>query len=83
MEAVAVLIIFSVYTTVGATVEQSSTKTRLGFTGIALCVNFSKCSSCSGRFVSVTLIVCEAVDELPHESVAVQVLTEYEPAHEP
>jgi hypothetical protein len=30
------------------------------------------------------LIVCEAVDELPHESVAVQVLvTEYEPAHEP
>jgi hypothetical protein len=31
-----------------------------------------------------TLIVCEAVDELPHESVAVQVLvTEYEPAHEP
>jgi hypothetical protein len=29
-------------------------------------------------------IVCEAVDELPHESVAVQVLvTEYEPAHEP
>jgi hypothetical protein len=31
-----VLIVFSVYTTVGATVEQSSTKTRLGFTGIAL-----------------------------------------------
>jgi hypothetical protein len=31
-----------------------------------------------------TLIVCEAVDELPHASVAVQVLvTEYEPAHEP
>jgi hypothetical protein len=30
------------------------------------------------------VIVCEAVDELPHESVAVQVLvTEYEPAHEP
>jgi hypothetical protein len=28
-------------------------------------------------------IVCEAVDELPHESVAVQVLVEYEPAHEP
>jgi hypothetical protein len=43
----------------------------------------SKCS-CEGRLVSVTLIVCEAVDELPHESVAVQVLvTEYEPAHEP
>jgi hypothetical protein len=36
-----------------------------------------------GAFVSVTLIVCEAVDELPHESVAVQVLvTEYE-QHEP
>jgi hypothetical protein len=34
--------------------------------------------------LSCTLIVCEAVDELPHESVAVQVLvTEYEPAHEP
>jgi hypothetical protein len=33
--------------------------------------------------LSCTLIVCEAVDELPHESVAVQVLvTEYEP-HEP
>jgi hypothetical protein len=30
------------------------------------------------------LIVCEAVDELPHESVAVQVLvTEYEPAQSP
>jgi hypothetical protein len=29
-------------------------------------------------------IICVAVDELPHESVAVQVLvTEYEPAHEP
>jgi hypothetical protein len=34
--------------------------------------------------LSCTLIVCEAVDELPHESVAVQVLViEYEPAHEP
>jgi hypothetical protein len=31
-----VLIVFSVYTTVGATFEQSSTKTRSGFSGIAL-----------------------------------------------
>jgi hypothetical protein len=38
----------------------------------------------TGAVLSCTLIVCEAVDELPHESVAVQVLvTEYEPAHEP
>jgi hypothetical protein len=36
------------------------------------------------RYILVSLIVCEAVDELPYESVAVQVLvTEYEPAHEP
>jgi hypothetical protein len=32
----------------------------------------------------ILYVNCEAVDELPHESVAVQVLvTEYEPAHEP
>jgi hypothetical protein len=38
----------------------------------------------TGAVLSCTLIVCEAVDELPHESVAVQVLViEYEPAHEP
>jgi hypothetical protein len=38
----------------------------------------------TGAVYLVQLIVCEAVDELPHESVAVQVLvTEYEPAHEP
>jgi hypothetical protein len=37
----------------------------------------------TGAVIIFTLIVC-AVDELPHESVAVQVLvTEYEPAHEP
>jgi hypothetical protein len=74
--------IFSIYNS-RATVEQSSTK-KQGFTGIALqltLISAAKCS-CSGAFVSVTLIVCEAVDELPH--VAVQVLvTEYEPAHEP
>jgi hypothetical protein len=38
----------------------------------------------TGAVISCTLIVCEAVDAFPHESVAVQVLvTEYEPAHEP
>ncbi len=38
----------------------------------------------TGPVTSWTLIVCEAVEELPHPSVAVHVrLTEYEPAHAP
>jgi hypothetical protein len=48
-------------------------------------VEFAGKAAITGAVLSCTLIVCEAVDELPpHESVAVQVLvTEYEPAHEP
>ena len=38
----------------------------------------------TGAAVSVTVMVCEAVDVLPHESVAVQVrVVVYEPAHCP
>ena len=38
----------------------------------------------TGGVTSCTLMVCEAVDELPHISVAVQVLfTEYDPAQDP
>ena len=38
----------------------------------------------TGALTSITLIVCEAVEELPHPSVAVQVLvTLYSPAHSP
>jgi hypothetical protein len=38
----------------------------------------------TGALVSSTLMVCEAVDEFPQASVAVQVrVTEYEPAHCP
>jgi hypothetical protein len=47
-------------------------------------VEFAGKAAITGAVLSCTLIVCEAVDELPHESVAVQVLViEYEPAHEP
>ena len=38
----------------------------------------------TGAVTSCTLIVCDAVDELPHASVAVHVrFTEYDPAHAP
>jgi len=38
----------------------------------------------TGAVTSCTLIVCEAIDEFPHASVAVQVLvTLYDPAHAP
>jgi hypothetical protein len=40
--------------------------------------------SITGAVISCTLMVCEAVDELPHPSVAVQVrVTLYDPAHAP
>jgi hypothetical protein len=69
-----VLIVFSVYTTVGATVEQSSTKTRLGFTGIALQLTLISAANVVvvGAFIQPLRLLF--VDELPHESVAVQVL---------
>jgi hypothetical protein len=37
-------------------------------------VEFAGKAAITGAVLSCTLIVCEAVDELPHESVAVQVL---------
>jgi hypothetical protein len=52
-------------------------------TGVATTIAAPK-AAITGAILSCTLIVCEAVDELPHESVAVQVLvTEYEPAQSP
>jgi hypothetical protein len=63
---------------------QASVAVATANTGVAgqSIVEFAGKAAITGA-VYLTLIVCEAVDELPHESVAVQVLvTEYEPAHE-
>jgi uncharacterized protein with HEPN domain len=65
---------------------QASVAVATANTGVAgqSIVEFVGKAAITGAVLSCTLIVCEAVDELPHESVAVQVLvTEYEPAHEP
>jgi hypothetical protein len=65
---------------------QASVAVATANTGVAgqSIVEFAGKAAITGAVLSCTLIVCEAVDELPHESVAVQVLvTEYEPAHEP
>jgi hypothetical protein len=65
---------------------QASVAVATANTGVAgqSIVEFVGKAAITGAVLSCTLIVCEAVDELPHESVAVQVLViEYEPAHEP
>jgi hypothetical protein len=65
---------------------QASVAVATANTGVAgqSIVEFAGKAAITGAVLSCTLIVCEAVDELPHESVAVQVLViEYEPAHEP
>jgi hypothetical protein len=65
---------------------QASVAVATANTGVAVqsIVEFAGKAAITGAILSCTLIVCEAVDELPHESVAVQVLvTEYEPAQSP
>jgi hypothetical protein len=59
---------------------QASVAVATANTGVAgqSIVEVAGKAAITGAVISCTLIVCEAVDELPHESVAVQVLvTEY------
>jgi len=55
---------------------QASVAVATAKTGVAgqLIVAGAGSDEMTGAVISCTLIVCEAVDELPHKSVAVQVL---------